>query len=144
MVLVACLEGVYMIEQPANSVMVLHPRLYWAFRVLRQMAKIKVSRSVVKVVFPGFCFFQMGEKQSNCFLFGGSTILKLRPFAWCSTWRTLVPQPWSPQCYWQIHPPCAISNAVLDVRKWGPVLASPKCAVPCVAGTWTGRVAQGL
>ena len=49
MILLACLEGLYLIEQPANSVMLLHPRLYWAFRILRKMAGIRVSRLFVNL-----------------------------------------------------------------------------------------------
>ena len=42
-VLLACLEMTYVLEQPTNSVMLLHPRLYWAFKQLRKLAKMKVS-----------------------------------------------------------------------------------------------------
>ena len=41
--LLACLQMTFVLEQPANSVMLLHKRLAWTFKTLRLKAKMKVS-----------------------------------------------------------------------------------------------------
>ena len=46
-VLVACLEATYILEQPENSVITLHHRLLWAFRVLRKKANVRAPRRII-------------------------------------------------------------------------------------------------
>ena len=95
--LLVCLDCAYAIEQPNNSVMLLHPRLYWVFKVIRKIAKIKVP--TLNVFW--FCFgidiilmiFNINQNiidpTKSVELFADEHLCKhlLRPIEWCSTWK---------------------------------------------------------